>query len=132
VLEGRLRVLTGRRWQTAGPGEEIVAAPGVRHAYRNAGDATARFVCEARPPSSLQAFLEEAAALSRAGAINRRGMPTSPRALLQAAVMVEHHRDMAVLLFPPLPPPFLQRLVMPPLARLGRRRGMRAGGTQPA
>jgi hypothetical protein len=30
---------------------------------------------------------------------------------------------MAVLLFPPMPPPLLQRLLFPPLARLGARRG---------
>jgi hypothetical protein len=34
---------------------------------------------------------------------------------------------MVVLLFPPMPPPFLQRLIFPALARLGERRGYRAG-----
>jgi hypothetical protein len=37
--------------------------------------------------------------------------------------MAWHYRDMAVLLFPPLPPPAIQRIVMPPIARLGERRG---------
>ena len=41
--------------------------------------------------------------------------------------MVQAYRDMVVLLFPPLPPPAVQRVVMPLLARLGERRGYRAG-----
>ena len=61
------------------------------------------------------------------GSSRRHGLPKSPSALLQAAVMVHAYRDMAVLLFPPLPPPAIQRLVIPPLARLGERRGYRAG-----
>ena len=61
--------------------------------------------CEARPPSTLQEFLEEIAALSRAGLITRGGLPRRPRALLAAAALAERHRDMVTLLFPPLPPP---------------------------
>jgi len=34
---------------------------------------------------------------------------------------------MVTLLFPPFPPPAIQRLIFPPLARLGARRGYRAG-----
>jgi hypothetical protein len=102
-------------------------APGMRHAYRNAGDEIAHITCEARPPSTLQPFLEDAAALSRAGRITRHALPKGLDALLQAAVMAHAYRDMVVLLFPPLPPPAVQRVVMPQLARLGERRGYRAG-----
>jgi hypothetical protein len=79
------------------------------------------------PPGRGRKFLEDAVGLSRAGLINRRGLPKGPSALLQAAVMVEAYRDMVTLLFPPLPPPAIQRLVMPVLARIGARRGYRAG-----
>jgi len=34
---------------------------------------------------------------------------------------------MVVMGFPPLPPPAIQRIVLPPLARLGARRGYKAG-----
>jgi hypothetical protein len=84
-------------------------------------------VCEARPPSTLQEFLEDTAALSRAGKITRHGIPKGPSALLLGAVLAHHYRDMAVLLFPPMPPPFVQRFLFGPLARLGERRGYRAG-----
>jgi quercetin dioxygenase-like cupin family protein len=126
VLAGQPSFLAGRKWQTAGPGETVVVPPGTRHAYRNKGDHVAHVICHARPPSSLQGFLEDAAALGRAGKLTRHALPRSFSALLQAAVMVDHYRDMVVLGFP-LPPRPLQRLLIPPLARLGERRGYRAG-----
>jgi quercetin dioxygenase-like cupin family protein len=126
VRSGSPSFLAGRKWQIAVPGETVVVPPGTRHAYRNRGGDVAHFVCHARPPSTLQEFLEDAAALGRAGKLTRSGMPKGWDALLQAAVMVEHNRDMVVLGFP-LPPRPLQRLMIPPLARLGERRGYRAG-----
>ena len=122
VLEGRVRFLAGRTWTDAAPGDEVVVPAGTRHAYRNDGDVPAHIVCDARPPSTLQAFLEDVAGLSRSGAISRIGLPRTPKGLLQGAVLAHHYRDMAVLGFP-LPPP----TVLAPLAAVGRRMGMRAG-----
>jgi quercetin dioxygenase-like cupin family protein len=122
VLAGRPSFLAGRTWQAAATGETVVVPPGVRHGYRNDGDETAHVICEARPPSSLQEFLEETAALSQAGKLTRGGLPKGPGALLDAAAMAERHRDMVVLSFAPMPPPRLQRLIFPVLARLGQRR----------
>jgi quercetin dioxygenase-like cupin family protein len=126
VLSGNPSFLGGRRWRAASPGETVVVPAGVRHCYRNTGDEVAHVVCEARPPSTLQGFLEDASALGRAGKITRRGIP-KPGALLRGIAMAHHYRDMVVLLFPPMPPPFLQRLLFPVLARLGERRGYRPG-----
>ena len=126
VLEGRPQFLAGHSWKEARPGETVHVPPGTRHAFRNRSDEVAHFVCHASPPSSLQGFLEDAAALSRAGAITRRALPRSIDGLLQAAVMADHYREMVTLLAP-LPPPAIQRLVIPPLARAGERRGYRAG-----
>lgn len=125
VVEGRPEFLAGRRWRAAGPGETVVVAPGTRHAFRNRGAEVARVRCEARPPETLQAFLEDVAGLSRAGKLTRRGLP-APRGVLEAAVLAHRYRDMVVLLFPS-PPVVLQRLLFPPLARLAERRGLRAG-----
>jgi Cupin domain len=111
VLAGRPSFLAGRSWRTAGAGETVVVPAGTRHAYRNRSDETAHMVCHARPPSTLQEFLEEAAALSRAGKITRRALPKSFGALREALALAARHRDMAVLLFPPMPPPFVQRLL---------------------
>jgi mannose-6-phosphate isomerase-like protein (cupin superfamily) len=126
VVDGRPEFLAGRRWGVAAPGETVVVPAGTRHAFRNRGADVAQFVCRATPPSTLQEFLEDAAALSRSGAITRRALPRSIDALLQAAVMAHHYREMVTLLAP-LPPPAIQRLVIPPLARAGERRGYRAG-----
>jgi quercetin dioxygenase-like cupin family protein len=117
VLAGNPSFLAGRSWRTASPGETVVVPAGVRHAYRNRTDAEVHMVCHVRPPSTLQEFLEEVSALSRAGKISRRGLPKSPRVLFEAAAMAQRHRDMVVLLFPPMPPPIVQRILFPILAR---------------
>jgi quercetin dioxygenase-like cupin family protein len=126
VLGGRPEFLAGRRWEESRPGDTVIVPAGTRHAFRNRGGDVAHFVCHATPPSTLQEFLEDAAGLSRAGGITRRALPRSLDGLLQAAVMAHHYRDMVTLLAP-LPPPAIQRLVIPPLARAGERRGFRAG-----
>lgn len=126
VLSGNPSFLAGRKWQTASPGETVVAPPGVRHAYRNRGDEVAHVVCHARPPSTLQEFLEEVAALGRGGKLTRHSLPKSPAAMLEAAVLAQRHREMVTLLFPPMPPPRLQRMIFPALARLAERRASAA------
>jgi quercetin dioxygenase-like cupin family protein len=113
VIEGRPSFLAGRTWTTGAPGETVVVPPGMRHAYRNRSEETVHMVCHARPPSTLQEFLEETAALSRAGKITRRGFPTGLRALRDGLALAGRHRDMVVLLFPPLPPPVVQRVLLP-------------------
>ena len=120
VLEGNPSLLAGRAWARYGPGDEIVVPAGLRHAYRNETGAPAHLRADVRPPSSLQAFLEEVAELSQAGLISRNGLPRRPGALVRAAAIAQRHRDMVTLLFPPMPPPLVQRLLFPPLARLAR------------
>ena len=125
VLAGRAELLAGRRWKGAGPGETVLVPPGTRHAFRNRSDEVAHLRCEARPPSTLQAFLEDVAGLSRAGKLSRRGLP-KPNGLLEAAVLIDAYWDMVVLQFPS-PPRIVQRLLFRPLARIAERRGHRAG-----
>ena len=131
VLDGEMSFLSGRTWVTASAGESVEVPAGTRHAYRNRSDAEAHMVCHASPPETLEAFLADAASLSRAGMITAQGLPRSFNALLRAAVLTESYREMVTLLFPPLPPPAIQRIVMPPLARWGRRRGYRPGALAP-
>lgn len=113
VVAGRPEFLAGRKWQAAGPGETVVVPPGTRHAFRNRGEEVAHVRCEARPPSTLQAFLEDVAGLSRAGRLTRVGLP-KPGAVLDAVELAYAYRDMVTLLFPSPP-------------RLVQRRGHRAG-----
>ena len=114
VLEGNPSFLSGRSWSTAAPGETVVVPPGARHAYRNRSGETAHMVCYARPPSTLQEFLEETVALSRAGKITRHGLPRGFAGLRDGLSLAKRHRDMVVLLFPPMPPRFVQRLLFGP------------------
>jgi quercetin dioxygenase-like cupin family protein len=111
VLSGTPSFLAGREWRTAAAGETVVVPAGTRHAYRNRSGESVHMVCHARPPSTLQEFLEETAALSQAGKITRRGFPTGLGALRDGLSLAARHREMVVLLFPPMPPRFLQRLL---------------------
>jgi mannose-6-phosphate isomerase-like protein (cupin superfamily) len=129
ILAGNPSFLAGRRWRAAGPGETVVVPAGTRHAYRNRGEEIVHMVCHVRPPSSLQEFLEDAAALGRAGKLTRHALPKSFGALLEAAALAENHRAMVTLLFPPMPPPLVQRLLFPFLARLAERRANRKEAT---
>ena len=127
VREGVCSFLSGKKWVNAGPGETVVVPPGTRHAYRNKSNGEVHMVCHATPPSTLQEFLEDTVRLSRSGGLTASAIPKSPHALLEGIVMAHAYRDMVTLLFPPFPPPAIQRLLIPPLARLGARRGIRAG-----
>ncbi|HEX4805254.1 MAG TPA: cupin domain-containing protein [Conexibacter sp.] len=130
IVEGRMEFLAGRRWVGAGAGETVVVPAGARHAYRNRGSAVAHVRCIATPPDpGLEGFLSEAAALGRAGRMTRSGVPKGIRGLLAGAVLIDRYREMVVMGFPPLPPPALQRLLIPPLARFARRRGYGAAPT---
>jgi hypothetical protein len=111
ALAGNPSFLSGRAWSTAAPGETVVVPAGARHAYRNRGGETAHLVCHAKPPSTLQEFLEETAELSRAREITRLGLPTGFGALRDGLSLAKRHREMVVLLFPPMPPRFVQRLL---------------------
>jgi mannose-6-phosphate isomerase-like protein (cupin superfamily) len=128
VVEGRAEFLAGRRWVGADAGETVVVPAGTRHAYRNRGSVVAHVRCIATPPDpALEGFLTDAAALGRAGRISKHGIPKGIKGWLQGAVMIEAYGEMVEMGTPPLPPKPIQRLVLPPLARLARRRGYRAG-----
>lgn len=127
VLNGYPSFLSGKKWIKAEPGEVVEVPEGTRHAYRNKSDREVHMVCHVRPPSTLQEFLEDTVRLSRSGGLTRHAIPKSPHALLEGIVMAHAYRDMVTLLFPPFPPPAIQRLIIPPLARFGARRGIRAG-----
>lgn len=128
VVEGRMEFLAGRRWVAKDPGETAVVPAGTRHAYRNGGDTIAYTRCIATPPDpALAGFLTDGAALSRAGRLTKLGIPKGITGWLQAAAMLEAYGEMVEMSFPPAPPRFLQRLVMRPLARLAKRRGIRVG-----
>ena len=115
VLAGEVTFTLGRRKVLARAGESVVVPAGTRHAYRNRGAVEAHMVADAEPGLELQEFLEEVAVLSQARRINRFGMPTSPRAAVEAAVIAARYRETVELDFPPW-------FAVAALARLGRSR----------
>jgi mannose-6-phosphate isomerase-like protein (cupin superfamily) len=123
VLEGECTFTVGRGKVIAGAGEVAEVPPGTRHAYRNSGNSQLHMRCEVTPPMSLEGFLTDVAAMSRAGLITRGGLPKGWRGLLAGSVLLRAYRDMAVLELPPL---FVQRLG-DRLAPLGERRGFVPG-----
>lgn len=114
TVEGTAQFLSGRRWVTTPAGEGAVVPAGTRHAFRNRSDEVAHIRCRATPPMTLEEFLTEAAALSRAGKLNKLGLPTGFTALKEVAALAERHRPMVVM---SSPPGFVQKLLLPPLAR---------------
>jgi quercetin dioxygenase-like cupin family protein len=78
VVAGRMRFRVGLRTRLAGPGDVVEVAPGVMHAFANAGDEEARLRVEVRPALQMEDMLAEVVAMARAGRMTRRGLPRNP------------------------------------------------------
>jgi quercetin dioxygenase-like cupin family protein len=126
VLGGELTFWVAREERKAGPGDCLTVPAGVRHAFQNTGQDVAHLVVEMEPALNMRGLFEDVAALARAGKLKRfgrRGVPTGPRALLEMAELMDRYHEIFVLASPP---PALQRLVVPRLARIERWRRRRA------
>ncbi len=113
VLRGSVGFRVGRKRSVAGPGERLTVPAGTPHAFWNAGDDEARFVCEVRPALQFEQLLETMFALAADGRTNRKGMPNP----LRLAVIAQHHFEDVRL---PFPPAWLQRLGLTLGAPIGR------------
>jgi len=114
VVSGRMRFRVGRRRVEAGPGDVVVVAPGVAHAFANAGDQEARLRVEVRPALRMEEMFADVVALARAGRMTKRGLPRNPLQLAKLARTYDREAHA----------PFigrrLQRLLLAPLAALAR------------
>lgn len=119
VLEGRAQVKLAGEWRELVPEDGPVAVlPGVRHELKNESGAQARLRTEVKPAGKLEEFLVESARAAREGIYNSRNMPTSWRGAVWIADFAQRHRDETVMCSPP---PALQRVVTPLVARFARR-----------
>src|SRR5918997_5962749 len=123
VVAGLMRFRVGLRRRLAGPGDVVEVAPGVMHAFANAGDEEARVRVEVRPALAMEEMLAEVVAMAEAGLMNRRGLPRNLRDLATLARRYDQEAHA----------PFLsvgvQRLLLAPLTvSFGRRR---AGALSP-
>jgi quercetin dioxygenase-like cupin family protein len=117
VLQGTMKFRKGIRTVTARPGDKVIVRPGTVHRFRNAGESTARVRVEVEPALRMEQLFETSVALAREGKTTRNGMP-SPIEL--ALFMREFDAEVRA----PFVPASLVRVVMAPLAWLGRRRGL--------
>jgi quercetin dioxygenase-like cupin family protein len=122
VLEGEISYRADGRKHAAAPGSRFTIPAGVRHSFTNTGTRMAHLLVEMEPALQMEQLFRDAAALGRDGkwiAVGRRGIPTGPRSMLAMAEFLERYRETFV---PTSPPRALQRVAVPPLARLARRR----------
>jgi mannose-6-phosphate isomerase-like protein (cupin superfamily) len=119
TLEGTARVKLDGVWRDLVPADgPILIARNVRHELRNESDRLTRMRTRVAPGGRLEEFLTESAQAAREGLYNARNMPTSFRGATWLADFALRFRDETVMTSPP---PALQRLTLPLLARFARR-----------
>jgi mannose-6-phosphate isomerase-like protein (cupin superfamily) len=118
IVEGTLTLRVDGQEHRLTAGERRTIEPGQVHHYRNAEANDCVFRCEVWPAARFEAMILTLFCLAGEGATNAEGVP-SP---LQMAVILHEFDDTMRVAGPPR---WLQRLLLPPLARIGRARGLR-------
>ena len=119
TVEGAARVRLDGVWRDLMPADgPVLVARNVRHALRNESGRVARLRTRVTPGGRLEEFLTESARAARDGLYNARNMPTSFHGATWLAVFALRFRDETVMTSPP---PALQRILLPLVARFARR-----------
>jgi quercetin dioxygenase-like cupin family protein len=116
VLSGRMKFRRGLRRIVAEAGETVVVPAGTVHKFENAGDDVARCRVEVVPALDMEHLLETTVELALEGNVMRSGMP---KPLHLALFVARFRREVKA----PFPPAWVVRILMAPLAALGRSRG---------
>lgn len=117
VLEGRLAIQKGLRKVVAEPGDSLTVRPGTVHRFANAGPEPTHVLVEVRPALRMEELLEATAEMAHEGRTLANGMP---KPLDFAVFLQEFEREVSV----PFIPRALVRLLVAPIARLARSRGL--------
>jgi quercetin dioxygenase-like cupin family protein len=118
VVEGVARVKLDGTWRDLRPEDGPVhVARNVRHELKNESRAPVHACSRVVPGGNLEQFLTEASQAAREGLYNARNMPTSLRGAIWIAKFAHRFRDETVMCSPP---PAVQRVVLPIVARLAR------------
>jgi quercetin dioxygenase-like cupin family protein len=120
VTKGRIALAVGGRERILGPGEAATVTPGVAHRWWNADSGETVVRVELRPALETEVFFETFFGLARDGHTNAKGVPD----LLHIAVAYSTLGDACPRLT--RPPLAIQRLLLTPLAPVGRLLGRRA------
>jgi mannose-6-phosphate isomerase-like protein (cupin superfamily) len=119
VLEGTARVKVDGKWrELTADDDPVLVTHGVRHELRNTSTGQARLRTEVTPPGRLEEFLTESARAAREGLYNARNLPTGLRGAAWVSEFALRFSDETVMCSPP---PALQRVLLPAVARLTRR-----------
>lgn len=114
VLDGTLQLRLDGHWQRLTDADGPVrVAPGMPHEVRNPGG-PAKARAKVLPAGHLEEFLTDAARAAQAGVFTAGGLPTSLRNAVWIAAFAQRHRHETVMTSPP---PALQRIALPLLAR---------------
>jgi mannose-6-phosphate isomerase-like protein (cupin superfamily) len=114
VLEGEVTFRVDQKPRRAGPGERLVVPAGVRHSFQTTGQGIAHLVVDADPALELRESIEEGVRLARTEKLTASGKPRGLRTLIEAAALAHRYRATVIL---SSPPPAMQRLLFPMLAR---------------
>jgi quercetin dioxygenase-like cupin family protein len=114
VLEGEVTVRLDGKPRRAGAGDKLVVPAGVRHSVQNTGEGIAHLLVEAEPALQLRESIEDGVRLGQSGWLTAGGKPRGLRGLIEAAALAHRYRETVVL---SSPPPAVQRLLFPLLAR---------------
>jgi quercetin dioxygenase-like cupin family protein len=117
VTAGRMRFRVGLGTSIATAGDVVEVAPGVLHAFANAGHDEARMRVEVRPALTMEDMFADVVELARAGRMTKRGMP---RNVLDLALLARTYDESAHAPLLSLP---VQRLLLAPLVGLARLHG---------
>ena len=116
VLEGTMKFRLGLRTIVAEAGDTVEVPAGRVHKFTNAGDGPARARVEISPALDMEDLFTTTAELAHEGNVTRTGMPRP----MHLALFVERYRREVRA---PFPPAWVVRVLMAPLAAMGRRRG---------
>jgi quercetin dioxygenase-like cupin family protein len=114
IHEGRCRVEVDGLVCEAGPGDVVAVQPGVAHSWSAITDV--RMTVTLEPALRADEFFEDLFAITNAGFVNAKGLPTP----LHFAVLAEEYRDLVYLAGAPAS---VQKVLFAVLAKLGRALG---------
>jgi mannose-6-phosphate isomerase-like protein (cupin superfamily) len=116
ALDGTARLKLAGVWRDLSPDDgPVLVARNVRHALENRSGREVHLRTEVIPGGRLEEFLVESARAAREGLYNSRNLPTSWRGAVWVAGFAQRFRDETVMTSPP---PVLQQVLLPLVARL--------------
>jgi mannose-6-phosphate isomerase-like protein (cupin superfamily) len=117
VQEGQIGFLVDGEERIAGPGDQLTINPGSWHRWWNVGEGEVRIRARVEPALRFEEAILVIWGLCADGHTNAAGVP-SP---LYGALLATRYRDEVRFR---KPPQLVQRVMLPPLAALARRRGL--------